>query len=80
MALDVRANIKTAASKVAQIMFVQGIPHSPHFFTGFCYVRRRNNARKEEKEMYEMANQSRVEDKAAGRAGNRADKPVSFPC
>lgn len=40
-------------------------------------VYRRDNARKEEKQMYEMANQSRLEDKAAGRAGNRADKPVS---
>lgn len=29
--------------------------------------------------MYEMAKHSRVEDKAAGRAGNRADKPVSTP-
>ncbi len=41
----------------------------------FC---RRQNARKEEKEMYEMANKTRQEDAGAGRSSNRADKPVSI--
>lgn len=38
---------------------------------------RRQNARKEEKEMYDMAKKTRQEDTNAGRSGNRADKPVS---
>ncbi len=37
---------------------------------------RRQNARKEEKEMYEMAKKTRQEDAGAGRSSNRADKPV----
>ena len=42
-----------------------------------CLLYRRQNARKQEKEMYEMARTTRQEDAGAGRSGNRADKPVS---
>ena len=47
-------------------------------FTGMHGVCRRQHARKQEKEMYDMANKTRQEDAGAGRSANRAEKPVSL--
>lgn len=52
-------------------------PNAQRDETRKARVKQRQNARKQEKEMYEMARTTRQEDVGAGRSGNRADKPLS---
>ncbi|KAL0035899.1 hypothetical protein WJX77_007037 [Trebouxia sp. C0004] len=52
-------------------------PNAQRDETRKARVKQRQNARKEEKEMYEMAKKTRQEDAGAGRSSNRADKPMS---
>lgn len=52
-------------------------PNAQRDATRKARVKQRQLARKQEKEMYDLAQKSRTEDAAAGRTGNRSDKPLS---